>query len=242
MRRQRSRTAWILLVLLAPGPSGCAGPSTMDEDPYESFNRRVFAFNEVVDEYVYAPVAWAWDGVFPRPIQAAFVRAWANMMTPLQAVQHALAGQLGQAGTELGRFVVNSTLGVAGLFDPAQAWWEWEADPTDFGATLASWGMPPGPYLVLPFLGPETARSTLGLAAEIPLTIELVHAYGLRVTPVQTAERINARAWYAEDLGIAREEALDYYVYVRSITLQRQGARRPDDLDDFADPMEDTDD
>jgi len=225
--------------------AACATPITSPHDPWEGFNRGVFAFNEGADTYVFEPLSKGWDFVVPDSVQGGLVNVFANLVTPLNAVNHALQAEWRLSGRELARFLTNSTLGILGIFDIAEGWGIGPR-PTDFGRTLAAWGVPPGPYLVLPFFGPQTVRSTTGLAAQVPAKAGLYHAYGIHATPADAVERINDRSYYSDDLELVRRAALDLYTYVRSSYLQRRGVvvetyDEDWDEDDDQDPDQDRD-
>ena len=136
------------------------------EDPWEGFNRRVFAFNDVVDRYTLKPVAQAYAAVTPDPVQTGVGNFFSNLGEVLTAVNSLLQGKPGNAGLSTSRFIINSTVGIGGLLDYATLM-EINADKEDFGQTLAVWGWEDSRYLVLPLLGPRTLRDTTGLAADI---------------------------------------------------------------------------
>jgi len=215
-RRRASGTG----VLLALAVAACARGQA-PHDPFEGVNRRVFAFNEVLDTYVVAPAATAWDALVPREVQFRLVGLFANLRGPLNSVNLLLQGEPREAGVEAARFVINSTAGVLGLFDPAERW-GLEANPTDLGLTLARWGVAEGPYLVLPVLGPADGTSLAAAAAETPVIVALVHAASLEVGPLALLGRVNERAYRDRDIEALREAALDDYVAVRSLFLERR--------------------
>ena len=216
----------MVVLCLAAALGGCRATGTHPLDPYEDSNRVVFAFNEGFDRWVLGPLATGWDFVMPGAVQQSLVNAFRNLTTPLSALNHALQAEFASSGSELGRFVINSTVGLLGLFDVADAWGI-PADRTDFGHTLATWGVPPGPYLVIPFVGPSTARETTGLAMWFPAQTELYHALGLRMTALTAADWVNTRSYEATDLEIARGAAMDYYIWSRTSFLQRRGIEVP---------------
>ncbi len=141
--------------------AGCATQPARVEDPWQNYNRKVFAFNEKFDHAVAKPVARAYVKVTSPDVRLMVSNFFGNLQMPIDIVNDALQLQVGDAVRNTGRFVVNSTLGIAGLFDPAGGM-GLRAEPTDFGVTLARWGVPQGPYIVVPFLGPSTVRDFPG--------------------------------------------------------------------------------
>ncbi len=144
--------------------AGCAGPNP--RDPYESYNRAMFNFNDTVDTYALKPVATAYKNVTPSFVQTGVNNFFGNLSDAWSAVNNLLQGK-GQDGmSDVARFALNSTLGIVGLFDIAS-----EAGlpkhKEDFGQTLGVWGVESGPYLVLPLLGPSTVRDTVALPVDI---------------------------------------------------------------------------
>lgn len=128
-------------------------------DPFESINRKVFKFNDTLDSLILKPAAKAYKAVTPDPLEKGISNAFENLGEVTTLTHNLLQGDFKQAGKDTGRFIINSTLGVAGLFDVASDMGI-EADNEDFGQTLAVWGVESGPYLVLPFVGPSTLRDT----------------------------------------------------------------------------------
>jgi ABC-type transporter lipoprotein component MlaA len=137
-----------------------------DYDPWQPFNEVMFSFNhDVLDRFLVKPVATAWDTVIPRPARRAFARAIDNLDMPRRLVNNVLQFRPLGAGREVGRFLVNSTVGVAGLFDVASSI-DLEKSDADTGQTLALYGLGPGPYLVLPTMAPSTVRDAIGTTAD----------------------------------------------------------------------------
>ncbi|WP_148254312.1 MlaA family lipoprotein [Aidingimonas lacisalsi] len=202
--------------------TGCASqPAEEDrhpEDPWEGFNRGVFAFNEVIDRYALKPVAQGYDAVAPEPIQIGVGNFFSNLGEIRTALNSVLQGKPGNAGVSTGRFLVNSIVGVGGLLDYATPMGLTVHDE-DFGQTLGVWGMESGPYLVLPLLGPSTVRDTAGLPADMytyPLTYidDDPTRYGLTFLRV-----VDARAGFLEQEELIRG---DRYSFIRDSYLQRR--------------------
>jgi phospholipid-binding lipoprotein MlaA len=214
-------TALALLASL----SACAGrqPARLDHDPFESFNRKVFWFNDKADVYVLEPVAKGWDFIMPDPVQTSISRFFMNLAFPVVFANAALQGKPHAAATELARFMANTTFGVAGFFDPATSW-GMERQEEDTGQTLGYWGVPAGPYLVLPFLGPSNPREAAGFAGDSVMGIYTFFIVPY-VTMGTTAVRIvNFRAGVLDDVRSAKQASLDYYVFVRNAYLQHRDA------------------
>lgn len=156
------KRAALLLLLLAL--SGCA--STQEVDPYEDFNRKMFEVNRFGDRVLYKPLGKAYQAVIPGFARKGVRNFFDNLTTPTSSLNNFLQGKPGRGFNELARFAFNSTLGVGGLFDIAERGNMPRYDE-DFGQTLAVWGLPEGPYLMLPALGPRTALSATAIPVDM---------------------------------------------------------------------------
>jgi phospholipid-binding lipoprotein MlaA len=162
----------------APEPS-LAAQETIPEtetaasrDPWEGFNRAMFGVHQAVDDAVLEPVARGYRAITPRPLRTGVLNFLRNLRSPVILANDVLQGEINRAGTTAGRFAINSTIGIAGVFDPATSM-GLERHDEDFGQTLAVWGVPSGPYLFVPLLGPTTIRDSGGRIVDIafdPLT------------------------------------------------------------------------
>lgn len=200
-----------------------AAAAQHDYDPIEGFNRGVFWFNDQLDGYVLEPVAKGWDFVVPDPAKDSVTNFFRNVRFPINFGNNLFQGKIAEASGEVGRFAINTTVGVVGLFDPA-AGWGLESHEEDFGQTLGYWGLGQGPYVVLPLFGPSSARDTVGLIGNIPMAVYpffLDTIYTIGPTVVDT---VNTRAQYLDEVDQAKEAAIDYYTFVRSAYLQRRAA------------------
>jgi phospholipid-binding lipoprotein MlaA len=209
-------------------------------DPWMTMNRGIFAFNDGLDRYFLEPVAIGWNAVVPEPGQRGIANFFANTATPRRLANDLLQGKLGKAGDDFGRFAINTTFGVLGFFDPATA--EGIAPGNeDFGQTLGVWGVPAGPYLVLPFFGPSSPRDATGLVADTLLSPEFYFAPWYVSSPVTGTRVINARSLALETVRAERAAAFDLYAAVRSAYLQyrtnllRDRAAEPEDHDEDED-------
>jgi phospholipid-binding lipoprotein MlaA len=196
-------------------------PVVAENDPFQPFNRKVFWFNDHLDTYVLEPVARGWDYVLPRRVETSISNFFWNLHFPIDTVNAVLQGKFKQAGSNVGRFLVNTTIGVAGFFDPATSLGlelHWE----DFGQTLGVWGVCPGPYLVLPVLGPSDVRDGGGLIVDAATSITPFFVNGYILLGARTVELVNTRAQYLDIISKAKEAAFDYYSFVRNAYLQRR--------------------
>jgi len=145
--------------------AGCATPAPRRDDPYEKFNRKMYAFNDFADRVAIRPVAVGYRKVTNDTSRRLISNFFANVKSPITIVNDVLQWQPKYAFTQTSRLVINTTVGVLGLFDPASEMGI-DAHTTDFGVTLARWGVPEGPYLVLPLFGPTTGRDLPAIAVD----------------------------------------------------------------------------
>lgn len=136
-----------------------------DDSALESYNRAVFKFNAAADYFVIKPVAKGYRAVTNEFVRERVHDFYANLKEPVSTINHALQGNIVDSGKSLGRFVINSTLGLLGTFDVASGW-GLKDNRTDFDRTLAAWCVPDGPFFMLPLLGPSTPRATTGMVAD----------------------------------------------------------------------------
>lgn len=228
MPAPRSALFALLLLIAAAAPASAqdpAGPDGDDQgavhDPWEGMNRGIFSFNETLDRWILEPVATGWDFVMPDPVERAITRFFHNASFPVRFANDLLQWKPLAAAHDVGRFALNTTAGIGGLFDPASDVGLLDSDE-DFGQTLGVWGVPPGPYLVLPLLGPSNPRDTGGLVVD---SATLVYPYFLPfyVNIASTAVGIvNRRSRLLETIREERAAAFDFYVAVRNAYVQRR--------------------
>ncbi len=192
-------------------------------DPMERVNRSFFWFNDKLDTYTLAPVARGWDWLAPKPLQRSITNFFANLRFPVNMVNNVLQGKFGGGAITTGRFVVNSTIGLAGLFDPA-AEWGMAPQPEDFGQTLGRWGTPPGAYLVVPLLGPLNVRDGGGMVVDWGLSVVPFVVNGWILMGGGALSTVNTRAGVLQEVDDAKAASLDYYVFVRNAYFQRRQA------------------
>src|SRR3989344_2295910 len=156
-------TGVIASIALALMLTSCA--SQGNKDPLEGLNRGIYKFNDTVDKAALKPIAGAYKAVLPTPVRSGVNNFFSNLSTFVSAINNLLQFKFGNAFSEAGRFVINSTFGIAGVMDVA-SWDKIEKHTEDFGQTLGRWGVGNGAYLVLPILGPSTLRDTTGLVVD----------------------------------------------------------------------------
>jgi phospholipid-binding lipoprotein MlaA len=140
--------------------------SQPETDPLAPINEPIFRFNIKLDEWVLRPVASGWATVMPQPARVSVGRFFDNVAVIPRFANNAFQLKMPEAGGEVGRFLINSTAGVAGFFDPADEWFGMKEHDTDFGLTMRHYGVGEGAYLMLPFFGPSTIRDTVGRVAD----------------------------------------------------------------------------
>jgi phospholipid-binding lipoprotein MlaA len=204
---------------IAEGETPEAGENAV-WDPWQTMNRGIFAFNDFIDRRALEPVATGWDFVVPDPVQRGIANFFANTATPRRIANDLLQGKPRKAGDDFGRFLINTTFGMLGFFDPAAADGIAAGDE-DFGQTLGVWGSPAGPYLVLPFFGPSSPRDAVGLAVDSAgLSPEFYFVPWYVSSPASGTRVINARSLVLETVRTERESAFDFYTAVRSAYVQ----------------------
>lgn len=225
IRHRLNSPASLPAVLLAAALlTGCAGTQTIDgevnPDPYEDTNRSFYAFNDALDRNIMIPVAENYVKVTPEPVRDGITNFFDNLEY-LNVILHSfLQGKLGQGFSDLTRFVVNSTIGLAGFFDVATDMGLEEHDE-DLGQTLAVWGVDPGAYLYIPFLGPYTARNSPDLASSY-FTNPFSYISTLFLLPVSALNLINDRANLLDASEFVDEASIDPYSFIREAYLQQR--------------------
>jgi phospholipid-binding lipoprotein MlaA len=215
-------------------------------DPWEGFNRQMFAIHEGVDKAVLEPVARGYRAITPRPVRQGVLNLLRNLRGPVIFANDVLQGEFSRAGTTAVRFGVNSTIGIAGIFDPATSM-GLDRHDEDFGQTLAVWGVDSGPYLFIPLLGPTTVRDGAGRFVDVGLD-PLTYANFEDADDVRLARTIlagvAARELVLDAVDGIRRDSLDPYVTIRtSFGLLRESAIQngPADVEDLPE-FEDIDD
>lgn len=213
--------AFVFGVIFLIAVSGCATTSNDPRDPIEGWNRGVQVFNDKLDKYALKPVAQGYQWITPSFVDTGVTNFFSNIQDIAVTINDLLQFKLKQGGSDAARFLINSTVGLAGFFDVA-SYWNLEKHNEDFGQTLGVWGIPPGPYLVLPFIGPSSPRGTVGLIGDTlmnPVTYIDETAIRLGLFGLNT---IDTRADFLTASKIAEEAALDRYEFLRNSYIQRR--------------------
>lgn len=212
------------------GLSGCASTSQniSSDTTLERYNRAMFSFNNKVDKYVIRPVAKGYKAVTNKYVRTRVSNFFNNIEEPVSAVNHILQGNIGATGNNLGRFVVNTTIGIVGLFDVATPL-GLERDKTGFDETLATWCVPDGPFVVLPIIGPSTPRAATGFVADGYSSPAYWVAHESSDNDAMTIyygamglKYLNLMAENVTFLESLEEGSIDYYEAIKSAYLQNR--------------------
>ncbi len=245
---QRFCSLFLLVFLigtLSPAPTRAEEIS----DPLEPLNRGIFWFNDTLDVYVFEPVAEGYDYVVPDPLQRGFSNFFSNLKYPAYLVSDLVQFKFEQAGNHTLRFLINSTAGVVGFFDIAEEY-GFEPHYEDFGTALGYHGVPSGPYIVLPFLGPSNLRDGTGRLVDAFLSPTVyLSSFGVSddaalFIPIglYALDSINTRAELLEAIKSGKEASLDFYLFARSAYTQKRESLIHDGIpqkDPFEDEVED---
>lgn len=228
--------------------AGCASTpeqARVDYDPLEPLNRGMYQVNDALDRALTRPIAKAYNAVLPEPVRNGVTNFSSNLTTPASSLNNFLQGKPGDGFGELARFIINSTAGIGGLFDIA-ANNGLEPKTEDFGQTAAVWGVPNGPYVMLPFRGPSTLRDAVLMPLDILVDpLYQYHDSSVR-DPLFVLRIINLRARLLR-LDDMLEDSADPYVTLRESYLQNRefeiydGDPPADDEDLFDEFLEDED-
>ncbi|PCE23375.1 ABC transporter [Paraburkholderia acidicola] len=230
------------LALLAAGlVTGCAtGPDRKPGDPFEPVNRVIFKANDAIDTHIAVPIAKGYEKVTPEPIRTALSNFFSNLGDLGNAANNLLQLNITDATEDVMRFTMNSVFGIGGLIDfatPAGL----PKHNQDFGLTMGRWGVPAGPYLVLPLFGPSSVRDGIGLAVDVRFN-PLNYAEPALRNPLYVAQFVSKRSDLLGASDLLQQAALDKYTFVRdAYTQQRQsrvhrnGTAAPP-LPDYGDP------
>jgi phospholipid-binding lipoprotein MlaA len=212
--KRRSAAQLALLAALTLFVSACAGTPPNPADPWQGMNRPVFQFNDGVDRYVLRPVSRGWTFVTFEGMRDSIAKFFYNAAFPSRFVSNVGQAEGQQAITEVARFLINTTVGVAGFFDPATRWGLPRRDE-DMGQMFGHWGIPTGPFWVVPLMGPSDPRDFVGTVFDTALSPLTWFVPGSGVVNV-----VNSRARADKRFEASRESALDFYVFVRDAFLQ----------------------
>jgi len=201
----------------APGGEHAANP----KDPYEGFNRKMFAFNDTLDTYALKPAAKAYNAVLPSPVRTGVHNFFGNFRDAWTAVNELLQGKAHDAAQMTARVITNTTVGIGGLFDPATPL-GLERLHEDLGQTFGRWGAAPGPYLVLPVFGPSDVRDTIALPADTYVSPSLLTDTFWQGLAVDTLGAVDTRAGLLGASQLLDDVALDRYSFLRDAYLSRR--------------------
>lgn len=220
-----------LAIALSSMVAGCA--TATNKDPLEGVNRGIYKFNDVADRGLIKPVATAYKTVAPSPIRKGISNFFSNIGTLTTVVNDLLQLKFAHAFTDAGRFVINSTFGLAGFIDVASMD-NIEKRNEDFGQTLGHWGVGSGAYLVLPFIGPSTARDAVGLAVDTVTSDPITYTHNIGEirlhNQLRTAQLIDKRTQLLDATDIVDNASIDPYAFLRDAYLQRRASLVQDGL------------
>lgn len=214
------RCVAVLAVAAAMGMAGCATTANNPRDPFEGFNRAMFSVNEGIDVVV-KPVARGYDAVLPGPVKTGIGNFFGNIADLWIAVNNFLQGKVTEGASDVGRVLVNSTVGIVGLIDVASDL-GLEKHAEDFGQTLGKWGVSEGPYLFWPIIGPRNVRDTFGFAVDASAD-PVVHLHDVSARNTLIGIRfIDLRASLLPADKVIEEAAFDKYNYIRDAYFQNR--------------------
>ncbi len=216
------RAIAVLMILVLPGCATMNDQQTNGTyDPLQPMNRAFYHFNSEANRWVMTPVSNAYMAVTPRPVRGSLTNFFDNVGYPNVILNDFLQGRVVQGASDIGRFVVNSTLGMLGFFDVAGRL-GLKSHTEDAGLTLARWGVPRGPYLVLPFIGPDTMRNTPDIALSVFTNVLYYVGNPIVTVPLSIISVINTRANATNEIEYVRRNAVDPYVFTRDAYLQHR--------------------
>jgi phospholipid-binding lipoprotein MlaA len=217
--RVRRWTSRVAVLALALSLAACA--TTNPRDPLEPMNRKIFGFNEAVDQVLIKPVAAGYAAAVPSFVQTGFSNFINNIKDVWSAVNLVLQGRPGEGAQELLRVGINTTMGWGGLLDIATPM-QLERHNEDLGQTFGVWGVPSGPYLVLPLFGPSTLRDAAGMPADNYFSPTLLFQQVPDINATRVVTVIHTRAQLLDATSLMSDVALDKYAFVRDAYLQRR--------------------
>ncbi len=236
----------LLLMLAVAASAGCAtlppdATPAQKADPFEAWNRKVFDFNDGLDQAILKPIAQVYADIFPPIVRRGVDNFYANMADAWSAVNSLLQGQPYIALQSAFRFTINSTFGILGIIDVA-ADMNIDRHPEDFGQTLGVWGAEPGAYLVWPLIGSSTVRDSIALPLDYAMSPMNLLNGGATPIAIWSLRLVNTRAGLLDATALLDQIALDKYSFIRDAYLQRRGSMIRDGEDEPPDdPTKDED-
>ncbi len=230
LKNIRRFAALALTVAILPGCASNAPPADDPEalaeyeltnDPYESTNRSIFEFNQMIDRALIKPAAQGYRAAIPEWSRNRIDDFLVNLNAPIYFMNDMLQAEFGRAANTVGRFVMNSTFGVLGVMDVAKHA-GMKAHSEDFGQTLAVWGVPDGPYIMLPLLGPTNPRDGIGMGVD--MVADPVGWYAPTWADITrtVVSGVGTREQYLDILDEVERSSLDYYASIRSMYRQNR--------------------
>lgn len=214
----------LALVLACALPACSAASRSPDYDPLETMNRGLFAFNEGFDEWALTPAATGWKAIASEGVRRSVSNFFNNLLFANDFLNNLLQAKFSETAEVTGRFIVNTTVGLLGFFDPATGW-GLEAHHEDFGQTLGYWRIAPGAYVTLPFWGPSNGRDTIGLIVDWITPFSVSHIL------LSSADAVNDRSHNVQRMEDLRAASLDFYVFVRNAYSQSRASKIADSTD-----------
>ncbi|PQM57085.1 MAG: hypothetical protein CML39_01070 [Rhodobacteraceae bacterium] len=248
-RFRKNSAVHLILLLIISISSACntsqlANTSSNPYDPFEETNRKIHAFNKHVDETTLKPAANIYGQAIPRPLRLGTANFYENLQEPRRFVNHLGQAEFIKATSDVTRFAINTSIGIFGIFDVASRL-SLFSDDTDFDETFAYWGLPIGPYMELPFVGPSSVRGSLSMLANYtlnPMSLLSGPAEGASLITFGALDILNKRYEYGTMFDTILYNSLDSYYSARSTYLQTRINEPPepmvDDLELF-DPYSD---
>lgn len=227
---------FVCLSVLTVLTSACSAVSSSEQNSaLETYNRAVYNFNSKFNQYILKPAAKGYRAITNTYVRERVRNALSNVKEPIFAVNHLLQGEPVNSSKDIARFAINTTLGLAGTYDVAGQGWNLEKNKTTFDSTLQIWGVPDGPFFMLPFIGPSTPRAAVGLAADSALN----PVYWATANDANIHDKIyypyvavNAVSLYEANMDVLDDlerNSVDFYATMKSAYLQSRKANTDDD-------------
>lgn len=228
---RRFTLALAAMTILAGMAPVAASADEHNPDPWMPLNRGIFRFNDALDRWALEPVAKGYHAVVPDPVETGISNFFRNLWFPVTFANCLLQAKPHEATESMARFIVNSTIGLGGFLDTATRL-DIPAPYEDFGQTLGYWGVPPGPFVMLPLFGPSNVRDTFGRAADSATRVWPWFTPWWASSSAGVLETVSLRARFLGEISSLRETSVDYYAGVRNAYLQRRQALVEDRMRD----------
>ncbi|BCS98564.1 hypothetical protein DSLASN_41960 [Desulfoluna limicola] len=200
-------------------------PEVLVRDPLAPLNRLMFSFNDKLLLWGIKPISTGYRAITPTIVRKGVSNFFNNLKTPVRLVSSLLQGKMNGAGSEVGRFVINTTIGVLGFGDPAERWFDLHPSDEDLGQALGAWGLGNGFYIVWPLLGPSTLRDSASIAGYFYLNpVGYVKPVRLSIA-ISAFEQLNDASFSIEDYETLKASALDPYTFIRDLYIQSRAKK-----------------